>query len=870
MPERPLLVFPQSAVIGRRKKPGGAGEINKPSPQRQVQRLENKIAAIEQHFNRRHAEMRSDPVGAEPEDVLVLETIGTVKDFMRAVNRLPGLEWLGDVDIGDIPADEDFYTDEEHRKPLTGRLYLIMSNQQGIQELLRLFNIFRTNPDHPQFEFRQGRWRHIFSNLRDIRRWGPEDRLRETGLIEDWQNRVQYGEEIVPLEVELWFRTDAARRAEAYKRVSQHIVELRGEVVNQAILEEIRYHALVGRIPVQNVENLNNLQETRLVKSSDIMLLRPLGQASMPLPEEDSTPGFSRPTSPLPTEKQPIVALLDGLPLENHLWLDGRLIVDDIDNWAADIQAGERVHGTAMASLILHGELDNNEDALAWPLYIRPIMKSNPSDWRRHREESIPDHILPADLIHKAVRRVYESNDGEEPVAPTIRIINLSVCDRSHQFYQYPSPWARILDYLSWHYNILFVVSAGNYTNDLNLGAQIADWSALLTDPAKLQEQILIAINNDARNRRLLVPAEAINALAIGALHGDSSRPSLSSDIVDPFPNYTCVSPFSAQGVGFRRSVKPDILMPGGRQIYRDNIVGNNGKVVLTSLKYSSMPGQRVASPNQQAGIIDATTYTRGTSNAAALATRLAAQLYSQVMDIRSEPNGNLLADEYIPVIIKALIVHGSSWSFPGRTVQNLLQTNDKDMLTRLLGYGVVDKTRLFECTESRATILGCGSLNDGEAHSYNIPLPPSLNGRMTRRRLTVTLAWISPINSSHQGYRVAGLWFEPYGNDISDGNAMDILRIARQEVHWQTARRGTVQHEIFEGEEISSFGPEDVIRVQVNCSADAGNLHESVRYALVVSLEVAPGQGIPIYNEIRMRIQQPVTIAVGTDIIDR
>ena len=57
---------------------------------------------------------------------------------------------------------------------------------------------------------------------------------------------------------------------------------------------------------------------------------------------------------------------------------------------------------------------------------------------------------------------------------------------------------------------------------------------------------------------------------------------------------------------------------------------------------------------------------------------------------------------------------------------------------------------------------------------------------------------------------------------------------------------------------------------MQVNCSADAGNLHESVQYALVVSLEVAPGQGIPVHNEIRMRIQQPVTVAVGTDIINR
>jgi len=546
MVERPLLVFPQPATIGRRKKFGGAGEVTMPPPQRQAQRLESKVSGIDQYFSRRSVELRSGPAGAEPEDVLVLETIGTVKDFIRAVNRLPGMEWLGDVDIGDIPADEDFYIDKERHKLLTGRLYLIMSNQQGVQELLRLYNIFRTNPDHPKFEYRQGKWRHIFSQLKDIRPWGPEDRMRETGLLEDWQIRVQHGEETVPLEVELWFRTDATKRTEAFEKVNRRILELQGEVVNQAIIEEIRYHALIGRIPIGNLGNLSNLRETQLIRSSEIMLLRPVGQASVPLPEEDSIAGFPEPQSALPTEIQPVVALLDGLPLENHLWLDGRLIVDDVDNWAADTEASERVHGTAMASLIIHGELDNDEAAIARPLYVRPIMKPNPDDWRRPRTESIPEHLLPTDLIHQAVRRMCESNAGEEAIASTVRIINLSVCDRNHQFYQYPSPWARILDYLSWYYNVLFIVSAGNHPNDIDLETQVADWTTLSSDPEKVQEQILRVVNNDARNRRLLVPAEAINALTIGALHGDSSTPSLPINIVDPFPNNTCVSPLSA------------------------------------------------------------------------------------------------------------------------------------------------------------------------------------------------------------------------------------------------------------------------------------------------------------------------------------
>jgi hypothetical protein len=130
-------------------------------------------------------------------------------------------------------------------------------------------------------------------------------------------------------------------------------------------------------------------------------------------------------------------------------------------------------------------------------------------------------------------------------------------------------------------------------------------------------------------------------------------------------------------------------------------------------------------------------------------------------------------------------------------------------------------------------------------------------------RRLTVTLAWFSPINSSHQGYRTAQLWFEPYGETHDDDNAISKLRIDRQQADNRAARRGTVQHEVFEGEEASVFGTDDNIQIQVNCSADAGKLAASVRYGIVATLEIAPGQGIPIYDEIRVKIQQPVRIGV-------
>ena len=748
MPNLPLLIFPQPAVANRRDKFGRASEVIRPTPQRQVTRLESKLSAIEGYFTRRSVQLRSNLAGAEPEDVLILETVGAVENFVRAINRIPGLDWLGEFNVDNITPDDEFYKDEEHREDLlSGRLYLIMSNQLGLQQLLRLFQVFKTNPDNPDFKWGLGRWRDIFSQLKEIRPWGPDDRLRDTGLLDDWQERVQYGQEIVPFEIELWFRSNPAKRTEAVNKVTSHILELHGEVISQSVIEPIRYHALIGNIPIRNLARPIELRETTLLRSSEIMLLRPVGQASVTIPEEDSTPGFPSPTSPLPEAKPPVVALFDGLPLENHLWLNGRLTVDDVEDWASDTLAEERIHGTAMASLILHGELDKNEPPLTRPLYVRPIMKPNPRDFNQPREESIPDNELPTDIVHRSVRRLYENINGEDPVAPSVKIINLSVCERNRQFYQYPSSWARVIDYLSWYYNVLFIISAGNHLDDLQLETPIPQLTVLIANQTQVGQQVLKAVNNEARNRRLCVPAESLNALTVGALHADSSNVALNQNILDPFQNYQCVSPFSAQGTGFRRSVKPDILIPGGRQTYRDNIIGQNGKVVLTSLKHVSPPGQRVASPSKRAGITDATIHTRGTSNSAALTTRLAAQLYDLISDLRNQPNGNLLVEQFVPTLIKALVVHGSSWGIAGQTVSNLLQTNDKDKLTRLLGYGAVDQTRLFDCTAERATIIGCGAILDGQAHRYSIPLPYSLSGVRVRRKLTVTLAWLSPVN---------------------------------------------------------------------------------------------------------------------------
>ena len=58
-----------------------------------------------------------------------------------------------------------------------------------------------------------------------------------------------------------------------------------------------------------------------------------------------------------------------------------------------------------------------------------------------------------------------------------------------------------------------------------------------------------------------------------------------------------------------------------------------------------------------------------------------------------------------------------------------------------------------------------------------------------------------------------------------------------------------------------------ETISIKVNCRADAGKLPESIHYGLAVSLEVAAGLSIPVYQEIRTRIRPEVEIKTASSV---
>lgn len=850
MAERPLLILGAPSTAAKAKKTGRGAASHVPGRDRQAERLGPKLEALQGTL----IEAKTEAAGIAPEKVIVLETVGNIPDFLHAVRRIEGLEWLNEIEEVDIPADDDFFvpdkkTGERTEKPMRGRLYLVFSNQKGLAQLLSLWERYKNGEP---FEQGTAKWRNLFEHLRDVRLWGLKDRLLDTGVLEDWRERVAHGQEQVSCEVELWYREDPSTRHAAETRVTQLVAALGGEAGRPIAINDIRYHALLASLPIQAIKPLLETasSDLDLVQCEAIQFFRPTGQMGVGVEEGEPEEDVGRVETDRPTA-DPVIALFDGLPIERHRRLDGRLIVDDPDGLAEGYEASRRRHGTAMASLILHGDLSVGAPALHRPLYVRPILCPDPKDWTGERYERVPEGELVVDLIYRAVKRMFDGDRDEPATARSVAVINLSIGIPDRLFDHSMSPLARLLDWLAWKYKVLFIVSAGNHDRSLELPYGSSEWEALT--PVQKQTEILKLVAADARNRRLLSPAESVNALVVGATHRDGCSGDPTGNWIDPYVSAGLPSLLNAQGMGYRRAIKPDVLMPGGRVVLTKAWAqpDPSRSTHLASRPGRQPPGLLVAAPGTVPGDIGKAWYTCGTSNAAALLSRAAGELYEVLEELREEPGGELINAIPRALWLKALLAHGASWGEAGAVLAEILKTPDnahqlREYLTRLLGYGEVDHTRVIACTERRVTGLGGDHIKVDEGRIHRFPLPPSLSGKRGRRRLTITLAWFTPVNPKHQSWRRADLWFEA---------PKERLAVKGVEADGRATGRGTLQHEVLEGNAATAFVDGDVLEVLVSCRADGGSLTDPVPYALAVTLEVADEMGVSIYDEVRARV---------------
>jgi len=846
---RPLLAFGEPATqnIPPRAVRAPFRRVRSPGPGRQGTRLAPQFQTLIDALSDERARLTETTTSPDPELVAVFDLAGTVDQFMRACAEIDGLEFLADLQEDQVAADDDFFYEDDDGvsdDAVPQSLYMVMSNAQAVNELVRLFGLWRQDPSI-RFETGLNPLKQVFELLRGVRRWGPEDRVRETGLLEQWEEDVALiGQtNVARVEIELWFRADATQRAAAQTNVEQLIEAAGGRTIRTSTITPIQFHGVLADIPYSQVQAV--LQQgpdaIDLLKTETVMFVTPARPMTIPTPQP-TTHGIAGLRSD-PPEGPPRVALLDGLPLANHAALQGRLVIDDPDDRAANYANGQQGHGSAMASLIAHGDLSSPGSPIKGPLYVRPILQPHP--WVAGVETALPDELL-VDLVHRAFHRMFEGDGTHPPTAPSVRVVNLSIGDPARMFVRRMSPFAKLLDWLSHKYNLVTVVSAGNHR------AQPPIPRTALHDPDQLHQSAARAHHARMRHQRLLSPAEAVNVLTVGAQQTDAAQVALPDTVIDAFDTNGPAS-YSATGFGFRRSVKPEVLLPGGRMIFLRPLDGADDVELEPAQAEAIGPGIRVAAPGLP-GELEGTVYTCGSSNAAALATRTIDQILESLDQLRAGPGEFPFPDpQYHPVLAKTLLVHAARWGDVGATLQGRLDLTAQQRrraLTQLLGYGPVHLERVASADRVRAVLIGAASIGKDRRQTFHLPLPPTLAATTQWRRLTITLGWLSPVNTRSQKHRMARLSFQPPRSEIG----ADPI-----EADHNAVVRGTVQHQVLEGQAAVAFSAGDSLAISVDCRVDAGRLEAPVRYAVVASIEVGAAVQVDLHAQVKQGVQQQV-----------
>lgn len=853
---RPLLAFGPPTVAerptqSRRDMP----RLSSPGASRQGQRLTPQFRELTVAFDAERARLAADTADeVDPALVVVFDLAGSVKDFRNAIDQIDGLEFLSEL-LGDpSDPDDDFYMTERDTgrtdKPVPHSLYLMMSNARAVDELLRLFALWQQDSS-VSFERGLGRFKAAFQQLTAIRRWGPEDRIRESGLRHRWQETLDLvGQSIstVMVEIELWYRRDAAQRTAAESHVEQIIAASGGRVLDRSQIGDIGYHALLAELPMQQVQSVLNdgAASIQLLTADEVMFVSPFTPMSVTPATLEPVTQVSLPRGER-VEGLPRIALLDGLPFPNHDALAGRLLVDDPDGLGEDYPVSSRHHGTAMASLIVHGDLSARGEPLDRSLYVRPIML--PRERPAGAEQVIPNRLF-TDLLHRAVRRIVKGDAGREAAAPSVRIVNLSIGAQARALVRRMSPIGRLLDWLAHSYNLLFVVSAGNHLDPITISADAAN------DLETARSAVVRAVYDAILVRAILPPGDALNALTVGATHddacGDIDLPDTVWDITQP----GAPAHYAATGPGVDRSVKPDLYHVGGRAIYTRpvTIPGETTVAIELAPAAATGPGLQVAAPGR-AGATNNTVFTTGTSNATALVTREASRLFDVLDAGAPGPEDAPMPDaQYHPLLVRALLAHASSWGEWEMKLRQELGLDNQQArrhITALLGYGRLDTDRLGTAATNRAMVIAAGHIARDQRHTYELPLPPSLRARAEWHRFTITLACMAPTVGQLTRYRGAKVYFATPDMNLAGGDRSGAEHFA--------VRRGSLQHEIVQGTRAMVFGAGDVFPIHVECMDDAQRLRagKTVRYALVVSIETAEETSITIHDEVRTRLRQ-------------
>lgn len=767
-------------------------------------------------------QLRADPMSLAPERVLVFEVNGPVQDFARAVTKIKGLEFAGEEELE--PSDPD-----EHAE-----LYLLVPQLEALNQILSLWERWAKTGELPQG---YAPWRNLFFLLRSVRPWGPQDRVSPANRdyleksVEDAPD-----DELIRIEVELVFRKSGDRAEASEKETRERIQQANGRVINRSRRPEFGYHALLVDLPAAEIRRIAKLSPTSLAGVDPVVSIVPQSLGTVEGAGDRIAADEHRPA---PQNPVPIAGILDAVPVQAHPLLRDYLISEDPQDLEARA-VGERVHGTAMASLVIHGDLNDLPTPISRRVYFQPVMYASASGDERFQEDKLIIDVIVAAVMHM------RENGGEEVI-----VVNLSLGDRTRPFSGRISTWARALDYLAFSYHILFLVSAGNADDKIILHDSADEAAFLQLEAAERGRAIFRGLDAAKAARRILAPADTVNGLTVGAWHRDAAEEFPGNSPFSPYQDEKMPALPSRLGSGLHRATKPELLMAGGRQ----PVVIEPASAPATLIPHrnpSRYWGLRVAAPPKD-GSSNEQHFTMGTSAATALATHTAHRIFDALEGAYPALVKPMALSERA-VLVKALLVHAASWQGSENFIRPIIDPDEeqhhehwRSEVSRHLGYGFVEPDDSVACSDDRATLWATGELEPDGAALFSIPIPAAFGTDAGPREVRATLAWFTPILPGHLAYRSVRLKLISLSEEALE--VAGIGSTTAQPSHTQV-ERGTVVHRRWRGEDIGASGDTAFVTLKVQREPDTGTpIDEAIPFGLAVTV-MMPG-AVKVYDQV-------------------
>lgn len=428
--ERPVLWGRLGEPVSFRPVGGGGAKVALPTRAAQGERLGGRFTELDDAFSEQ-ASLTASLGASDPQLVVVFEAIDEREDLTAAAARA-GLEVLTETER-DFDPDSTFPRNTANQDlPVGGCLHAVCVSEQAKANVLRQWRLWQRSG---RVDRGYAPLKVLFSHLRDVRPWGPADRVRLANVSRALEGMLPGDHSI---EIELWYRRSEKDRQKAESEVRALVSRSGGEVTSAAQVPEIGYHGMKCTISLDLLVRLaaGDFDAVAAVKSSAVMYLRVSAQShSIFQAEPDETDR----DIPLPSG-EPVLCVLDGVPAANHPLLAGRVVVLDPDDLADDTTAESelRRHGTAMASVAVWGDLSAGDGAASRPVVVRPIL--TPARDTLGRTEELPPAELAPDLMRRVFREIF-GDDSTPGLAPSVVVVNLSV--RKPPTWWTPVAWAR-------------------------------------------------------------------------------------------------------------------------------------------------------------------------------------------------------------------------------------------------------------------------------------------------------------------------------------------------------------------------------------------------------------------------------------------